>query len=102
MSLSCLNETSDGVIFYVLAAPRASRTEISELRDDYCKIKVKAPPVDGEANTALIQAIAKWFGLPKKSVIQQKGFTGKQKVFLLSGLSLDKAETILNNLLDRN
>ena len=74
----------------VLAAPRSSRTEIVEIQEDRCKIKVKAPPVDGEANFALVEALAKIFGIPKKAVILEKGQTGKQKSFLLLGLT--KAE----------
>ncbi len=99
MSLSCLSESSQGTLFHVLAVPRSSKTEIADLREDRCRIKVKAPPVDGEANAALLAAIAKWFGLPKKSVIQQKGLTGKQKTFLLSGMPIDKAEEILEELI---
>lgn len=99
MNLSCLTESSQGTLFHVLAVPRSSKTEIADLREDRCRIKVKAPPVDGEANAALLAAIAKWFGLPKKSVIQQKGLTGKQKTFLLSGMPIDKAEEILEELI---
>ena len=99
MGLTCLTNTSQGTLFHILAVPRSSKTEIADLREDRCRIKVKAPPVDGEANAALISAIAKWFDLPKKSVIQQKGLTGKQKTFLLSGLDIAKAEEILKKLI---
>lgn len=99
MDLKCLTDTPQGTLFHVLAVPRSSKTEIADLREDRCRIKVKAPPVDGEANAALLTAIAKWFDLPKKSVVQQKGLTGKQKTFLLSGLSLEQAKDKLQSLL---
>ena len=82
-----VKETPQGAVLMVLAAPRSSRTEIVEIQQDRCKIKVKAPPVDGEANSALVEALSKIFKIPKKSVILDKGQTGKQKSFLLVGLT---------------
>lgn len=84
---ACVRDTPDGALIMVLAVPRSSRTEIVDIQQERCRIKVKAPPVDGEANTALIGALAKIFGIPKKSVILSKGLSGRQKTFLLSGLS---------------
>ena len=82
-----VKDTPQGALLMVMAVPRSSRTEIVGIQQDRCKIKVKAPPVDGEANSALIEALSKIFGIPKKSVILDKGQTGKQKAFLLTGLS---------------
>ena len=85
-----VKETPAGAVLMVLAAPRSSKTEIVEIQQDRCKIKVKAPPVDGEANSALVEALSKIFKIPKKFVILEKGQTGKQKSFLLSGLTKDQ------------
>lgn len=82
-----VKETAEGCLLMVMAAPRSSCTEIVDIQQGRCKIKVKAPPVDGEANSALVEALAKIFGISKKSVILEKGQTGKQKSFLLIGLS---------------
>ena len=81
-----VKETPQGAVLMVMAAPRSSKTEIVEIQQDRVKIKVKAPPVDGEANSALVEYLSKIFKIPKKSVILEKGQTGKQKSFLLSGL----------------
>ena len=43
--------------------------------------------------------LAKYFGLPKSSIVQQKGQTGKQKTFLLAGLNMSEAEEILEKIL---
>lgn len=82
-----VKDTPQGALLMVMAVPRSSRTEIVGIQQDRCKIKVKAPPVDGEANSALVEALSKIFRIPKKSVILDKGQTGKQKAFLLAGLS---------------
>jgi uncharacterized protein (TIGR00251 family) len=60
---------------------------------------VKAPPVDGEANQALAEALAKIFGLPKKSVTIVSGQKGKQKSFLLSGLAEEAACAVIDRIL---
>lgn len=99
MSLPCLKQTNDGVCFSVYAVPRSAKTEIVDLHEDRCRIKVKAPPVDGEANSALITAIAKIFRIPKKSVILDKGSRGKNKMFLLVGLDIAEANSILAGIL---
>lgn len=59
-------------------------------------MKVKAPPVDGEANEALIAFLAKLFGVPKRSVTLTSGATGKQKRFEIAGVTIEQAETTLS------
>lgn len=95
----CVRQTDDGVILAVAAVPRSSRTEIVDIHQERCRIKIKAPPVDGEANAALIEALAKTFGLPKKSVVQISGHKGKQKSFLLTGLNKEAVCQILEEIL---
>lgn len=95
----CVRQTSDGAILTVAAVPRSSRTEIVDIHQERCRIKVKAPPVDGEANAALIEILAKVFGLPKKSVVQISGHKGKQKSFLLTGLDKTTVCGILEEVL---
>lgn len=87
MEEDCVKETSEGCLLMVTAAPKSSRTEIVDIQQGRCKIKVKAPPVDGEANSALVEALSKIFRISKKSVILEKGRMGKQKSFLLIGLN---------------
>ena len=83
----------------VLAVVRSSRTEIVDLHQERCRIKVKGAPVDGEANAALIGFIAKTFGLAKSMVSLKQGQTSKQKAFLLQGLDAGRAIEILEKLL---
>lgn len=99
MFLPCFKQTNKGVYFSVNAIPYSSKTEIIDLHEDRCRIKVKAPPIDGEANSALIKAIAKIFRIPKKSVILDKGSSGKKKLFLLIGIDIAEANSILTKIL---
>ncbi|MGM0600063.1 MAG: DUF167 domain-containing protein [Candidatus Rifleibacteriota bacterium] len=97
--LPCLSEGKEGIRLKVLAVPKSSRTQVVDLLEDKCKIKVKAPPVEGKANKVLLNALAKLFKLPKKAVVLDKGSAGRNKVFILKEISLEKASSVLDKIL---
>jgi uncharacterized protein (TIGR00251 family) len=66
--------------------PRASKDEITGERDGRLLIKVKAPPVDGKANEALIKLIAKKAGVPRRDVTLVRGHTSRDKVLRVEGV----------------
>ncbi len=53
-------------VIQVKVVPRSSRTEIAGKTSGVYRIKLTAPPVEGKANKALINFLAKKTGLPKK------------------------------------
>ncbi|TNF34133.1 MAG: YggU family protein [Gammaproteobacteria bacterium] len=59
--------------------PRASRDEFAGLLDGAIKIRITAPPVDGEANQQLLRFLAKAFGVPQKRVQLLRGEQGRSK-----------------------
>jgi len=85
----------------VLAVVRSSRTEIVDLHQERCRIKVKGAPVDGEANAELTRFLARTFGVPKSLITLKQGQTSKQKAFLLQGLDTRRATEILDDILNR-
>jgi uncharacterized protein (TIGR00251 family) len=50
------------------------------------KARVSAPPVDGEANAALVKLIAKALGAPRSAVRVVSGETARVKVLEIDGL----------------
>src|SRR5437867_12969872 len=56
-------EREDGLIVDVKVVPRASRTAIGPVAGDRLRVAVTAPPVDGAANAAVVQALADAFGV---------------------------------------
>ncbi|MCA9600413.1 MAG: DUF167 domain-containing protein [Polyangiales bacterium] len=68
-----------GVGFDVQVAPRASRTAALGIHAGALKIALAAPPVDGEANAALVEFFAKALGVPKRDVRIVRGATSKRK-----------------------
>jgi uncharacterized protein len=92
MALPCLTLGKDGVRLTLMVTPRSSRTEIVDILGDACKMRVKAPPVEGEANAAIVAFLAKLFGVPKSRVVIDRGAQGRHKALLIQGMTLDAVE----------
>jgi uncharacterized protein len=71
----------------VYIQPGASRTELAGVHDGAIKIRVAAPPVDGAANRALIDFIARQLGIAKRSVRLVSGETRRRKILEIDGLT---------------
>ena len=59
--------------------PGAKRTAVVGLYGEKLKIALAAPPVDGKANQALVQFLAKSLGIAKSSVTILSGETNREK-----------------------
>lgn len=71
--------------------PRAKRTEVVGWHGDAIKIRLTAPPVDGAANTALIQFLADTLRVPRHNVTLVAGTTARRKRVSVLGRSLEEA-----------
>lgn len=70
----------------VRASPNARQSEIIGWEDDpqagrILRVKIAAAPVDGEANKALRDFLARSLGLPKSRVVLEKGNSSRFKTF---------------------
>lgn len=79
-------DATDGCRIHLHVVPRASRTQIAGLHDGRLKLQVAAPPVDGEANDAIVRFFAKALGVGRDAVEIAAGATGKRKTVAVSGL----------------
>ena len=52
---------------------------------------VKAPPVEGKANKAVIAYLAELFAVSRRSVVLLTGSLSRKKVFLLESLTEEEA-----------
>ncbi len=91
-----LQETKEGVVLTVKAVPRAAKSEIAGIDDEWIRVRIKAPPVDGKANEAIVKFFAEFFSLPKGSVSIVSGDTARLKRIKISGLAADKAKEALS------
>ena len=90
-----IQETPEGLVISVRAAPRSSKAGIDGIAGDAIKVRVRSAPVDGKANKELIEVLSDAFGLPKSAVSFKSGETSKTKRLLLRGAT---KETILSRL----
>jgi len=79
----------------VRVSPRASQNRIAGVKDSKLVIRVTAPPVDGKANAAVCQLIAKEVGVAKSNVVVIRGDTARDKLVAISGVSQAAAEAAL-------
>lgn len=65
-------------------SPGAKRSEIVGWEDDpnggrVLRVRIAAPPIDGKANAALREFLAKTWKLPKSAVVLEKGEGARYK-----------------------
>ena len=65
--------------------PGSRDESLTEQADGTWLARVKAPPVDGKANSALIALVAAHFGLRKAQVTIRSGASGRMKLVQLEG-----------------
>ena len=67
--------------------PRASKDEILGWKEDGALwVRVKAPPVNGAANAALVQLLAKHLGVAKSKVALVSGTPARNKIVEVQGV----------------
>jgi uncharacterized protein YggU (UPF0235/DUF167 family) len=65
----------------VKAKTRSARPGIEEISPDSFLVRVKEPPVDNEANFAIIKALADHFHCPFSSIRLISGRSASNKIF---------------------
>lgn len=71
----------------VRVQPRASRNEVAGLVGETLKIKLTAPPVEGEANAACLKFLAKLLDLAPSRLAIIRGDRSRNKVVRITGLT---------------
>lgn len=65
---------------YVKVSPRSSKNEVIKISEGEYKVKLTAPPVDGQANDMLIKVLAGYLGVSKSSLQIIGGKSAKIKI----------------------
>ena len=71
----------------VSVQPNARRTAVDGLHDGALRVRLAAPPVDGQANQRLIDWLAAELGLPKRAVVLVRGETSRRKALAIDAPS---------------
>lgn len=67
--------------------PKSSRNEIIIGEGGPVKVKVTSPPVDGKANKAVVNLLAKQLKVPKKDIQIVSGEKSRNKKIRINGIS---------------
>lgn len=67
--------------------PRAARDEVLGWQGEHLRVRVTAPPVDGEANAAVGRLLARRLGVAPSAVQVVAGHRGRDKRVRIRGLS---------------
>jgi uncharacterized protein (TIGR00251 family) len=81
-------EFEGALVVDVIVQPRASRAGVGPAVGDRLRVSVTAPPVDGKANAAVIEALAAAFGVRRADVTIVRGETGRRKTVRVAGATL--------------
>ena len=74
----------------VRVLPKSSRTQIIGIEGDMYKVKLTAPPVEGKANKALIELLARRLRIGKGRVDIVSGSRSRLKTVRIYGLSSEE------------
>jgi uncharacterized protein len=92
-----IHGTPAGISFAVKIHPRAKENAITGKVGDTLKISLTAPPVDGKANDACIDFLAKLLRVSRSSVTIASGESSRQKLIRVTGITSEELQRALLN-----
>lgn len=76
----------------VRVVPGARTSALERMDDGVWKVRLRARPVEGQANAALIEQLAEWLGIRKSALRIVRGATSRLKSVEFEGIDSDEAE----------
>ena len=94
-----VRENTKGISLAVKVQPRAQKNAVTGVVGEALKLGLTAPPVEGRANEAVVEFVAKLFRIPRSSVTIASGLSSRNKVIRLTGVSRPAVEQRLMEIL---
>ena len=92
MTLSWCSALPGGVRLAVQITPNAKKSEVTGVLGDALKLKLRAQPIEGKANAALLKFLAGALSVSKSSVTITHGLTSKRKLIDIAAPGLTPAD----------
>ena len=89
-----LREEAGALLLDVLVQPRAARARIGPVRQERLVVAVTAPPVDGEANRALVDALSRAVGVARSQIEIVRGDGSRRKTVRIRGATRAAVEAL--------
>ena len=90
-----IDETEKGVTFHIWVLPCSSKSEVVGIQDDAMKIRIAAPPREGEANAECIRFLSGILDVKKTQVTIIRGQKSRRKTVAVTGLKSRDIEAIM-------
>lgn len=71
----------------VRVVPRSSKEGVAGCEGGVVRIRLNAPPVEGQANESLVRFLSKTLGVPKSHITLVAGEKGRSKVVRVDGVT---------------
>ena len=84
-----VRDVAGGATLRVRVSPRAPRDEMAGERNGALVVRLTAPPVEGQANAALVRFLARHLGIAPSAVSVTQGARTRDKVLLVAGARAD-------------
>jgi uncharacterized protein (TIGR00251 family) len=85
---------ADAALVRLRVTPRAARDEVTGWRKPgVLAVRVTAPPVEGEANRAVVAVLARALRVPPSAIEVVRGDRGRDKVVRITGIGTGEIET---------
>jgi uncharacterized protein (TIGR00251 family) len=94
MSRAWCSALPSGVRIAVKISPNAKQTGVVGVLDDALKLKLQAQPVEGKANAALVNYLAKVLSVPSSAVTITHGHTNKRKLVEVRSATLTPDDAV--------
>jgi uncharacterized protein (TIGR00251 family) len=91
-----LSQRPGAVRLEVRVQPRAARNEIAGAHGGALRIRLQAPPVDGAANEALVDFLARQLGVPRRHVRVVAGATSRTKIVEIDDVAREALDRLLS------
>ena len=90
-----IKETGDGIILQVHVVPRSAKSEIAGVQGDALKLRITAPPGEGQANAECVRFLSDILGIKKKQVRILSGSKSKKKTVAIEGTRRKDIEALI-------
>ena len=90
-----IREADGGVTLRVRVQPRAAHDDVVGERAGALVVRLTAPPVEGEANAALVRLLARRIGRPPSAIRLIRGAGSRDKVLLVGGVTVSSLRSSL-------
>lgn len=91
-----LSEKGGSVFINIHLQPRASKNEIAGIHGESLKVRLTSPPVEGAANSHVIEFFSKKLGTTKSKIAIVSGEKSRHKTLKVEGLTAAEATAMID------